>query len=110
MRVPVEDLDEMLGNLLDNACKWARSRVAVSAALDGARVVIDVDDDGPGLTGVDAGAGAAARRARRRGGARARASASPSSRDLAEPTAGPIALERSPHGGVRARLTLPAQS
>ena len=35
-----EDLDEMLGNLLDNACKWARSRVSVSSSVDGPRMVI----------------------------------------------------------------------
>lgn len=44
-----EDLDEMLGNLLDNACKWARSRVAISSAIDHAELLISVDDDGPGL-------------------------------------------------------------
>jgi signal transduction histidine kinase len=44
-----EDLDEMLGNLLDNACKWARSRVAISSAIDHAQLLISVDDDGPGL-------------------------------------------------------------
>src|ERR1700686_1445772 len=44
-----EDLDEMLGNLLDNACKWARSRVAISASLEDAQLFISVDDDGPGL-------------------------------------------------------------
>src|SRR6185295_15531685 len=48
-----EDLDEMLGNLLDNACKWARSRVAISSAIasaiDHAQLSISVDDDGPGL-------------------------------------------------------------
>ena len=44
-----EDLDEMLGNLLDNACKWARSRVRVGSALADTSVVLTVDDDGPGL-------------------------------------------------------------
>jgi signal transduction histidine kinase len=44
-----EDLDEMLGNLLDNACKWAASRVRVESMHDGNTVTIVVDDDGPGL-------------------------------------------------------------
>ncbi len=44
------DLLEIAGNLLENACKWARGRVRVSAsrARDG-RLVIVVEDDGPGL-------------------------------------------------------------
>jgi signal transduction histidine kinase len=45
-----QDLDEMLGNLLDNACKWARSRVRVEALATGGRLVVRVDDDGPGLS------------------------------------------------------------
>ncbi len=49
VRVEREDLDEMLGNLLDNACKWARSRAVLSAALAGDRVVVTIDDDGPGI-------------------------------------------------------------
>lgn len=44
-----EDLEEMLGNLLDNAGKWARSRVTVRTAQDGVRLKIEVADDGPGL-------------------------------------------------------------
>lgn len=44
-----EDLDEMLGNLLDNACKWAKSRATVTSSLEPGRIVMFVDDDGPGL-------------------------------------------------------------
>lgn len=44
-----EDLEEMLGNLLDNAVKWARTRVHVHAWREQARLWIAIDDDGPGM-------------------------------------------------------------
>jgi signal transduction histidine kinase len=51
-----QDLEEMAGNLMDNACKWAAKRVSVEARLDGANdgkgrafLTISVSDDGPGL-------------------------------------------------------------
>jgi signal transduction histidine kinase len=44
-----EDLEEMLGNLLDNAGKWAASRVRVRTTPSRDRLVIEVIDDGPGL-------------------------------------------------------------
>lgn len=44
-----EDLEEMLGNLLDNAGKWARSSVQVRVGAQGGRLVLAVEDDGPGL-------------------------------------------------------------
>lgn len=43
---------EILGNLLDNACKWARQRIDVELALDGG-VAIRVADDGPGCRSDD---------------------------------------------------------
>ena len=52
-----QDLEEMVGNLVDNGCKWAQSRVAIEVLTDEAeaddergRVRIIVDDDGPGLS------------------------------------------------------------
>jgi signal transduction histidine kinase len=51
-----QDLEQMVGNLVDNACKWAQSRVAIEvvaerpAGEDKPRVRIIVDDDGPGLS------------------------------------------------------------
>jgi signal transduction histidine kinase len=51
-----QDLEEMVGNLVDNACKWAQSRVAIEVVADRfeddgrPRVRIIVDDDGPGLS------------------------------------------------------------
>jgi two-component system, OmpR family, sensor histidine kinase PhoQ len=52
------DILELLGNVLDNACKWCRSRVAVSARLDETRALpqrlsIVVEDDGPGIAAND---------------------------------------------------------
>jgi signal transduction histidine kinase len=49
----LQDLQEMLGNLLDNACQWARSEVRVGARVltqpQGQRLSIVIDDDGPGI-------------------------------------------------------------
>ena len=49
VRCEREDLDEMLGNLLDNACKWARTRVVITSSATDSGHVITVDDDGAGL-------------------------------------------------------------
>jgi len=102
-----EDLDEMLGNLLDNACKWAKSRVAIDASSSGAAVVVTVDDDGPGLE-------ASMRDLVLQRGVRADEAAPGSGlglaivRDLAELYGGSISLGAAPMGGLRATLQLPA--
>ena len=44
-----QDLIEMLGNLMENATKWATSRVVLRIHGEGATAVMDVHDDGPGL-------------------------------------------------------------
>lgn len=48
-----QDLEEILGNLCDNACKWAKSTVTVTAQAAAGRkgrLAIAIEDDGPGLT------------------------------------------------------------
>ena len=102
-----EDLEEMLGNLLDNACKWAKSKVKIQSAQENGAVVLTVDDDGQGLP-------ANLRDAVLRRGVRADEAAPGSGlglaivRDLAELYQGTISLEDSSLGGLRARLRLPA--
>ena len=44
-----DDLGEMIGNLADNACKWAARTVRISAKRSGGSILVQVDDDGPGL-------------------------------------------------------------
>ncbi len=107
VRCQREDLDEMLGNLLDNACKWARTRVrAASTVIDGL-VSIVVDDDGPGIE--PALVSAVLQR-----GVRADERVPGSGlglaivRDLVELYGGSIELTRSPLGGLRATLRLPS--
>lgn len=101
-----EDLDEMLGNLLDNACKWARSRVAISSSINDAELLISVDDDGPGLDpSLRAEVLQRGVRADQRVGGSGLGLAIVS--DLAELYGGSVTLETSPLGGTRARLQLP---
>jgi signal transduction histidine kinase len=107
VRVQREDLDEIIGNLLDNACKWGRTRVALEARRAGSDVEVTVDDDGSGLASE-------MREAVLLRGVRADEAAPGSGlglaivRDLAEVYGGSISLDASPLGGLRARLRLPA--
>ena len=102
-----QDLQEMLGNLMDNACKWARSEVRVTLARRDGRLGIRVEDDGPGL----------APEARARAFDRGRRDdvAMPGSglglaivRDVAELYGGGVSLGESALGGLCATLDLPA--
>jgi len=52
------DLTELLGNTLDNACKWCRSRVRLSCAIEESaepreRLTLAIEDDGPGISEAD---------------------------------------------------------
>jgi len=49
VRMDRQDLAEILGNVLDNACKWATRRVEIRVRQNSGRVSIAIEDDGPGL-------------------------------------------------------------
>ena len=106
-RGEAQDLQEILGNLLDNACKWAAHRVELNAHADGTTLTITLDDDGPGLD-------APQREAVLRRGVRADEQVPGSGLglaivdDLARLYGGQVELLDSPLGGLRAALTLPA--
>ncbi|MBL6932063.1 MAG: sensor histidine kinase [Rhodospirillales bacterium] len=102
-----QDLEEMLGNLMDNACKWATSRVRVQGRQEGGWLLLSVEDDGAGIPEnalsevIDRG--------------RRLDEATPGSglglsivRDVAELYEGKLDLAHSPLGGLAARLKLPA--
>ena len=102
-----QDLLEMAGNLLENACKWGRGRVQVAAGPSGAdRLLLVVDDNGPGLAPPE-------REAAMARGARLDESAPGSGlglsivRDLARAYGGDLRLRESPLGGLRAEVDLP---
>jgi signal transduction histidine kinase len=102
-----QDLQEMLGNLLDNACKWAASRVQIHARIEGDRLDIRIDDDGPGIAPDQ-------REAMVCRGARADEQMPGTGLglaivdDLARLYGGQVALAESPLGGLAANLSLPA--
>ena len=102
-----EDLDEVLGNVLENACQWARTSCRVEARVDAGRVLIVIDDDGPGIPSE-------VRDRLPARGLRADET-SPGSglglsiaHDLAQAYGGHMSLEDSPLGGLRVVIDLPS--
>lgn len=102
-----QDLDEILGNVLDNAGKWAHGRVRLTAAaLDDAWLLISVEDDGPGIAEADWEKVFAR-------GQRMDESVPGSGlglgivQDLTELCGGQVSLNRSPLGGLMVNLRLP---
>ena len=110
LRAEQTDLEEMLGNLLDNAGKWAASRVRTEARhlADAKRghIQITIEDDGPGLT--DEQIARAARRGERFDQSTAgNGLGIPIAADLAETYDGSLELGRSALGGLQITLRLP---
>jgi signal transduction histidine kinase len=109
VRVERQDLDEMIGNLVENAAKYGGGRVFVTVEPKDGQVDIEVEDDGPGIAESD-------REVLFARGARLDTTGKPGTglglaivRDVAEIYGGSIYLERSEDlGGLLARLTLPA--
>lgn len=102
-----EDLEELLGNLLDNAMKWAKSTVAVSVTPAGAAGLFEIaiEDDGPGIPEDKA------RDALKRG--RRLDETKPGTglglaivADLVNEYGGALALDRSAMGGLKAVVRL----
>ena len=102
-----QDLEEMLGNLLENAVKYASSRIDVTAANGKDRLSVSIEDDGPGMEATDHAL------ALSRGG-RLDEMGPPGTglglaivADLAALHGGKLSLGRGSLGGLRAGLTLP---
>jgi signal transduction histidine kinase len=103
-----QDLEEMAGNLLDNACKWARSRVEIRGDMDLESLVLIIEDDGPGVPADKLGE--VLKRGRRLD------DKTPGSgqglgivKDVTDLYRGKLTLSKSELGGLRATLELPGQ-
>jgi signal transduction histidine kinase len=102
-----QDLQEMLGNLIDNACASARSEVRIAIFHEGAMVGIRVEDDGPGID-PDQRAFVLRRGARLDESRPGSGLGLPIVVDLAELYGGALQLSTAATGGLAAALTLPA--
>jgi signal transduction histidine kinase len=109
-----QDLEEMVGNLVDNACKWAQGRVAVEVVAERSANPADrqflrlvVDDDGPGLSPTDREQ--VAKRGRRLDETKPGSGLGLSIvTELVGLYGGRLTLGTAPIGGLRAELVLPA--
>ena len=110
LRLPYErdDILEMLGNLLDNACKWADSRVELGIEQFGTGYCVRVDDDGPGIEESQR------QQVQKRGSRLDEHSAGHGLglgivRDIVETLGGTLQLLDSPLGGLRVEIQLPTR-
>jgi two-component system sensor histidine kinase PhoQ len=100
-----DDLMEVVGNLLDNACKWARRSVRIELRREGdSRLRMVVDDDGPGIP--EAIARGPERGQRADGDAPGHGIGLAMVRDIVELYGGEISFERSPAGGARVTVVM----
>ena len=107
--VDAQDLAEIVGNLAENATKWAAKRVHIEGRLAADAVVISVEDDGPGVPVDDVNAVLA------RGGRLDEAQPGTGLglaivNDLADAYGGTLSLGRSPLGGLSATVRVPSTS
>jgi signal transduction histidine kinase len=105
--VDADNLAELLGNLLDNAAKWARETITITAVADAGCVTVTIADDGPGVAAIDL---------ERLGTRGMRLDATTPghgiglaiARDIALAYAGKLAFAEAAIGGLAVRLELPA--
>jgi signal transduction histidine kinase len=106
LAINAQDLDELLGNLLDNGWRWATQTLRLTATAAGATATITIADDGPGIpaparaTAVEPG-----RRLDESGDGHGFGLSI--ARELAELHGGSLALGEAPGGGLAAVVTLP---
>jgi two-component system sensor histidine kinase PhoQ len=104
-RLDEGDAFEMLGNLLDNAAKWARSAVSVRLWLEGKALCIRITDDGPGFADDQAVPG---RRVRLDEQVPGHGIGLAVVRDLVTSHQGELRVSRAPSGGAQIDVVLPA--
>ncbi|MEM1035730.1 MAG: ATP-binding protein [Pseudomonadota bacterium] len=106
LRIEQQDLEEMIGNLMENASKWARSRIEVSAEpAENGQMLIHIDDDGKGLTQEER-AEAIKRGVRLDESAPGTGLGLSIVADIAGMNGGGLTLSESPLGGLRATIAL----
>jgi signal transduction histidine kinase len=106
--VDADVLHELLGNVLDNAFRWARAQVCVTLTADAAaqRLQLDIDDDGPGIPAAQRAA--ALQRGRRLDETQPGSGLGLAIADeLVRLGGGTLQLDDAPLGGLRVRLLLP---
>jgi signal transduction histidine kinase len=99
-----DDLNELLGNLLDNAARHARSLIRITSQADAATISLTVEDDGAGLAEADRAVALSRGGRLDRGGGAGLGLAIV--QDIADAYGAEVTLGRSELGGLSARVTL----